>query len=54
MIVNSRCEEEDTFLGRYRGVTEDLRGGKIEIRFQVDGGRVAGFSEPELHFQAVN
>jgi CubicO group peptidase (beta-lactamase class C family) len=54
MMVDLRCEEDDTFLGKYRGIAEDLREGKIEIRFQVEGNRVTGFSEPALHFQVVD
>lgn len=54
MIVDLRCEEGDTFLGRYRGVSEDLRLGKSELAFQVEGGRVTGFSEEYLLFQRVD
>jgi len=54
MIADLRCEEGGTFLGKYRGVTEDLRRGKIEIEFQVEGGRVTGFSEEYLAFQVVD
>jgi hypothetical protein len=54
MIVDLRFEEKNTFLGRYRGVTEDLRRGKFEIGFQVEGGRVTGFSEEYLHFKVVD
>jgi CubicO group peptidase (beta-lactamase class C family) len=54
MILDLRCEEDNTFLGKYRGVAEDLREGKVEIAFQVERGRVTGFSEQELYFQAVD
>ena len=54
MIVDLRCEEGETFLGRYRGVAEDLREGKVEIAFQVEGGDVTGFAEGELLFQRVD
>jgi hypothetical protein len=53
MIADLRCEEHNVFLGKYRGVTEDLRAGKIDVEFQVEGGRAAGFSEENLHFQVV-
>jgi hypothetical protein len=54
MILDLRCEEDDTFLGKYRGIAEDLREGKVAIAFQVDGGRVTGFSEQELYFQVAD
>jgi hypothetical protein len=54
MMLDLRCEEDNTFLSKYRGVAEDLREGKVEIAFQVEGGRVTGFSEQELYFQAVD
>jgi CubicO group peptidase (beta-lactamase class C family) len=54
MIADLRCQEDNMFLGKYRGVTEDLRAGKIEVAFQVEGGRVTGFSEEYLHFQVVD
>ena len=54
MIADLRCQEDNAFLGRYRGVTEDLRAGKIEVAFQVEGGRVTGFSEEYLLFQVVD
>jgi hypothetical protein len=54
MILDLRCEEDNTFLGKYRGVAEDLRERKVEIAFQVEGGRVTGFSERELYFQVVD
>jgi CubicO group peptidase (beta-lactamase class C family) len=54
MIADLRCQEDNAFFGKYRGVTEDLRAGKIEVGFQVEGGRVTGFSEKYLRFQAVD
>jgi CubicO group peptidase (beta-lactamase class C family) len=54
MIADLRCQEGNAFLGKYRGVTEDLRAGKIEVGFQVEGGRVTGLSEKYLLFQAVD
>ncbi|MGH6920751.1 MAG: serine hydrolase, partial [Geminicoccaceae bacterium] len=54
MILDLRCEEDNTFLGKFRGVAEDLREGKVEIAFQVEGGRITGFSERELYFQAAD
>ena len=54
MIADLRCQEDNIFLGKYRGVTEDLRAGKIEVAFQVEGGRVTGFSEEYLHFQVLD
>jgi CubicO group peptidase (beta-lactamase class C family) len=54
MIVDLRCQEDNVFLGKFRGVTEDLRGGKIEVGFQVEGGKVTGFSEGDLLFQVVD
>jgi CubicO group peptidase (beta-lactamase class C family) len=54
MLADLRCEEDDVFLGKFRGVPEDLRGGKVEVAFQVEGGRVTGFAEEDLLFQAVD
>jgi hypothetical protein len=54
MMVDLRCEEKDTFLGRYRGVTEDLRLGKIEVGSKSKAGDVTGFSEGELLFHPVD
>jgi CubicO group peptidase (beta-lactamase class C family) len=54
MIAELRCQQDNVFLGKYRGVTEDLRAGKIEVGFQVEGGRVTGFSEENLLFQIVD
>ncbi len=53
MIADLRCQEHNAFLGKYRGVAEDLRAGKIEVEFQVEGGSATGFSEENLHFQVV-
>ena len=54
MILDLRCEQGDTFLGKYRGVAEDLREQKLEIAFQADAGKITGFSEDVLTFQAVD
>jgi CubicO group peptidase (beta-lactamase class C family) len=54
MILDLRCQEDNVFLGKFRGVAEDLREGKVEVAFQVEGGSVTGFSEENLLFQVVD
>lgn len=51
MVLDLRCQEASTFLGKYRGIVEDLGEGKLEIVFRTENGKVTGFSEGELTFQ---
>ena len=51
IVLDLRVEEDNTFLGKHDGVL-DLLEGKVKILFQVKDGKVTGFSEGELIFQA--
>ena len=44
-VLDLRCEKADTFLGKTRSAADDLREGKVEIKFETEDGKVTGFSE---------
>ena len=54
MVLDLRCEGSNVFLGKFRNETEDLRDGKLKLEFQVEDGKVRGFSEDVLTFRSVS
>lgn len=54
MVLDLRCQGSNGFLAKFRNKTQDLRDGKLELRFQIEDGKVTGFSEDALTFQSVS
>lgn len=53
MVLDLRCLDSDTLLGKYRSEALDLREGKLKLDFQVEDGKITGFSEGELTFRSI-
>ena len=54
MILDLRCQGSNGFLAKFRDGTQDLRDGKLKLEFQVEDGKVTGFSEDALTFRPVS
>jgi CubicO group peptidase (beta-lactamase class C family) len=54
MVLDLRCQGSNGFLGKFRDKTQDLRDGKLKLEFQVQDGKVTGFSEDTLTFRSVS
>ena len=52
MVLDLRRQGANGFLGKCRNETEDLRDGKVKLKFQVEDGKVKGFSEDTLTFRS--
>lgn len=54
MVLDLRCQGSNGFLAKFRNKTQDLRDGKLKLQFQIEDGKVTGFSEDALTFQSVS